>query len=345
MVKIIGVEDFINLSAKIPIIDVRSPGEYLKGHIPGAYNIPLFNDKERSEVGTKYKKVNKEASVITGLEYVGPKLVNFVKQAKKIAKNNKLLVHCWRGGMRSESMAWLLSVADFETFVLNGGYRAYRQFFRKKLSDNKQKFIILSGMTGSGKTELLFELKKLGEQIIDLEGMAKHKGSAFGDLGQDPQPSTEQFTNNLFHIWNDLNVNKYVWIEDESKNIGTVSIPGELFNKMKKNPMVIIEMGKERRINRLADEYAKFDTDRLEKSILKIKKRLGGLRTKNCLDLIKGKKFASAINICLEYYDKAYLYGINKRKDNILATYQVNDKPMELIAKDIRQIVKKSEKF
>ena len=263
MITRVEISDFLDLSTKFPVIDVRSPGEYNKGHIPGSFNIPLFNNNERSEIGKKYKQVSREAAVYAGLEFAGTKLVSLIKQAKKIAAKKEILIHCWRGGMRSENMAWLFSVAGLKPYVLTAGYRAYRHHIRKKLTEN-QKIVILGGKTGSGKTEILYEMEKLGHQIIDLEGLANHKGSAFGALGQEIQPTTEQFTNNLFDVWKDLDPNKSVWIEDESKNIGTVSISEELFEKMNKAPVFVVEMIKELRIERLVKEYSFFDSQLLE---------------------------------------------------------------------------------
>ncbi|MBE9511115.1 MAG: tRNA 2-selenouridine(34) synthase MnmH [Bacteroidetes bacterium] len=336
----VGVSEFLNMSIKLPVIDVRSPGEYEKGHVPDAFNIPLFNDTERSEVGKKYKQVSREEAVYTGLEFVGTKLVSLIKHAKKIAGKNEILIHCWRGGMRSENMAWLFSVAGLKPYILTGGYRAYRQYIRKKLSEN-QKMVILGGKTGSGKTEILYEMKKLGQQIIDLEGLANHKGSAFGALGQEIQPTNEQFTNNLFNVWKDLDPNKIVWIEDESKNIGSVSIPEELYEKMNKAPVIVVEMTKELRVNRLMKEYALFDTKQLKQSIMKIQKRLGGLNTQNCIKLVHEKKFEKAINISLSYYDKAYNFGLDKKKKRIAGYIRAEDNSSVITARKIIDIENK----
>ena len=330
----VGISEFLDLSVKLSIIDVRSPGEYNKGHIPGSFNIPLFDDNERSDVGKKYKKINKEAAVLAGLEFVGPKLVTFVKKAQKYARNNKILVHCWRGGMRSENMAWLFQIAGLKPYILSGGYKAYRQFLRNKLSE-KGKIIILAGKTGSGKTELLYELQKLSEQVINLEELANHKGSAFGAIGQENQPTNEQFTNNISNIWSDIDKKRKVWIEDESKNIGAISIPHELYKQMSTSPVITIEMLKKTRINRLMKEYSFFKPQLLEESILKIQKRLGGLNTSECVKAVREKKFARAIDISLTYYDKAYLYGLKKKQNRVIAIYNVRDEPANLIAQKI----------
>ena len=154
MIEKIDIETFLKLSNEIPVIDVRSPSEYKQGHIPGAINIPLFTDEERAEVGTTYKRKSKQDAVILGLKIVGPKMQSFAKTALKTANKNRVLMHCWRGGMRSESMAWLFSTIGIETKLLKNGYKSYRAFIKKELS-KPYKLIILSGYTGSGKTEIL----------------------------------------------------------------------------------------------------------------------------------------------------------------------------------------------
>jgi tRNA 2-selenouridine synthase len=123
----LSIEEFLPLTDTFPLVDVRSPAEYAKAHIPGAVNIPLFDNEERKQVGIRYKQGGKENAVLLGLEYVGPKMAGFVKQAKKLVKKDKkILIHCWRGGMRSGSMAWLFETAGLKVFTLDGGYKAYR---------------------------------------------------------------------------------------------------------------------------------------------------------------------------------------------------------------------------
>src|SRR5512145_3233013 len=175
------IKDFLELAGTIPVVDVRSPSEFKHGHIPGAINIPLFDDKEREIVGTEYSKEGRARAILTGLQLSGPSMHTRLDQALKIAKNRKLLVHCWRGGMRSEAMAWLFSLGNIDTEVLEGGYKAYRRFVLETLS-SPRKLIILGGLTGSGKTDILKYLSEAGRQVIDLERLANHKGSAFGSL-------------------------------------------------------------------------------------------------------------------------------------------------------------------
>jgi tRNA 2-selenouridine synthase len=312
MVKHIDIEEFLALSENVPIIDVRSPKEYLHAHIPVAFNIPLFDDTEREKVGTLYKQKGRDEAILCGLELVGPKLGNLVREAKKLSTDNKILVHCWRGGMRSASMAWLLGTAGMNVKVLTGGYKTYRRNV-KSLFQKQSNIVILGGMTGSGKTEILAELKKLNEQVVDLEGLANHKGSAFGALGQEEQSSTEQFENLLFNEWKKLNLENPIWLEDESQAIGKIRIPEEVFIQMHENQLINIIIPKHLRIQRLLKEYGNFDKELLISSVLKIKKRLGGLNTSLAIDSINNQQIDKAIDFSLTYYDKAYQFGLSKR--------------------------------
>ncbi|MCF6239939.1 MAG: tRNA 2-selenouridine(34) synthase MnmH [Bacteroidales bacterium] len=317
MIKQIDIKIFLEESENIPVVDVRTPAEYEHAHIPGAFNIPLFTNEERALVGTTYKKQGKEQAVELGLKLVGTKLYNFVRQAKKIAKNKQLLLHCWRGGMRSASMAWLFQTAGLQVKTLEGGYKAYRRnvksFFAQKFN-----LIVLGGMTGSGKTEILEAMEKMGEQIINLEKVAHHKGSAFGALGQKKQTSTEQFENNLFDSYKYLDINKTVWIEDESQAIGHVRVPEELYVQIRNSPVIKLNIPKKERIKFLLHEYGKFEAEQLKASVLKIKKRLGGLKTKQALEAVKTGDLETVVDISLDYYDKAYNYGITKRESALV---------------------------
>jgi tRNA 2-selenouridine synthase len=310
--QIVDIITFLELSETIPIVDVRSPFEYNFGHIPGAVNIPLFEDKEREAVGTKYKKEGRLPAILEGLKYTGPALLSKLEQGLKIAKNGKLLVHCWRGGMRSEAMAWLFSLGDLEVNVLDGGYKSYRRHILDSLSE-KRKMIVLGGMTGSSKTLILRYLNSSGQQVLDLEHLANHKGSAFGALGQLPQPTTEQFGNILFNQWQQLNSYLPFWIEDESRNIGSVFMPDTFYLNMQETSAIVLVMNVNSRLPRLIEEYSAYPPESLKTSVLKISKRLGGDKTRDAIDAIEKRDFAKAIEIVLHYYDKAYMFGLKKR--------------------------------
>ena len=310
----INISDFLSKKEKIPIIDVRSPGEFHYGHIPGAVNIPLFNDEERAIVGTTYKNHGRPKAILKGLELSGTSMASKLKSALDIAAEGKLLVHCWRGGMRSEAMAWLFSLGDIETEILEGGYKAYRNHILEKLS-GKYNYIILGGLTGSGKTEILRILKSKGHQVIDLEGISNHRGSAFGSLGQDSQPTSEHFANLLYDELERMNPGKPVWLEDESKNIGSVFMPDGFYENMQKSPVIAVMMDINDRMPRLLREYASYPADELKASVMKISKRLGGVNTSKCIDSIDSGDLSKAIEITLEYYDKSYLHGLKRRSE------------------------------
>lgn len=308
------VATFLELAGKVPVIDVRSPSEFSTGHIPGAYNLPLFNDREREAVGIRYKREGSIKAVLEGLKLSGPSMHLKLEQALKISKEGRLLVYCWRGGMRSEAMAWLLSLGGIETDILEGGYKSYRHFILEKLSVNR-KMIILGGLTGSGKTHILEYLKEKGNQVINLERLANHKGSAFGSLGQLPQPSSEHFANLLFDEWKGVDPDKPVWLEDESRNIGTVFLPEEFYLNMQKNPAIILLMDIKTRLPRLIEEYSCYSSDELISTVMKMSKRLGGGRTKEATEAVQRGDFAKAIEITLHYYDKSYLFGLGRKQN------------------------------
>ena len=308
------IEDFLRLGEKLPIIDVRTPAEFEQGHIPGAYNIPIFSNEERAIVGTLYKKQGKDAAVIKGLEFIGPNMAKRAKQAKKLAVDGKVLVHCWRGGMRSASMAWLFNTVGLEAETLVGGYKAYRGYIRSSF-EFPRKLVILGGLTGSGKTDILKELQKAGEQFVDLEGIAHHRGSSFGQIGQGEQPTNEQFENRLAKVWLAQDPEEIIWLEDESKPMGTVRLMDNLYSIMRKTPLVIIEVDRNIRVERLVVDYAHLDIDELESAINRIQKRIGGQNLKNAQAALQDGDFAQVAHITLDYYDKTYNYGIESRKE------------------------------
>jgi tRNA 2-selenouridine synthase len=324
--KKIDVVSFLGLAESIPVIDVRSPSEFIYGHIPGAINIPLFDDRERVVVGTKYKKEGRTPAILEGLKKAGPAMYSKLEEALKYAEDRKLLVHCWRGGMRSEAMAWLFSLGDIETEILEGGYKAYRNHILNGLAE-KRKMIVLGGMTGSSKTHILRYIKESGRQVIDLEGLANHKGSAFGSLGQLPQPTTEHFANLLFDEWKKLNSNFPFWVEDESRNIGSVFMPDEFYSNMQDTPAIILIMDVKTRLPRLLKEYTAYPPELLKSSIMRISKRLGGDNTRDAIIAVDEGNFAKAVEITLYYYDKAYIFGLKKKnsKNIIMVNTDTDD--------------------
>lgn len=302
------------------IFDARSPGEYERGRIPGALNLPLLNNEERAEVGTLYKKKGHDAAVLKGFDLVGGKFGDYIRNAKELCKQKEVTLYCWRGGMRSNIMAWLLEKGGFKVSLIKGGYKSYRRWALNELEKDRT-VLILGGMTGSGKTELLSELEKAGEQVIDLEALAHHKGSAFGALGQKPQPTMEHFENELAWQWSKLDENKITWIENESRSVGSMILPAHVYKLMCEAPMIEMLLDRNKRIERILREYGSFPKEVLAANTKKLEKRLGGLRLQEALGKLETGEMSEWVSIMLDYYDKFYRHGIEQR--NGKAVYKV----------------------
>lgn len=291
---------------------MRSPGEFAQGHIPGAFNIPLFDDKERAVVGTAYVQIGREEAIRIGYEIANPKIGSYLKEVERITGSENVLVHCWRGGMRSSKFAQLLNEHGYKTHTLVHGYKAYRNLVLESFTRDANLFIV-GGETGSGKTEILKNIAARGEQVIDLEAIAHHKGSAFGSLGEKPQPTYEHFENELSAAFEKLDRSKRIWLEDESRNIGKTQIPPPLWEKMKSAPIFRVNVPKKMRIERLLKDYGSFSNEDLKASILKIQQRLGPQHVKRALEELEKGNLSEVADISLTYYDKAYNYNHEKR--------------------------------
>ena len=314
------------------LIDVRSEGEFLQGHIPGAINIPLLNNEERAIVGTVYKQRGNRDAVQKGFELVGGKFSDYITKAKEISVGNSISVYCWRGGMRSNIMAWLFTTAGFKVSLLKGGYKTYRTAAIQSFEEERN-ILILGGKTGSGKTEMLQLLKEMGEQVIDLEGIANHRGSAFGGIGQAPQPTTEQFENEIFCCLRSLDISRPIWLENESRLIGKNKIPDALYTQMRVAKVVEMLVPLEMRVNRIVKEYGQFPIELLEETTRKIERKLGNLRMNQAIGFLRNNEMKQWSLMMLEYYDDFYAYGMAQReKDSI--TYA------EIFTEDYQQQVK-----
>ena len=306
----LAIDDF--LAATGPILDVRSPGEYEQGHIPGAISFPLFSNEERAQVGTCYKQKSREDAVELGFEIAGPKFVEFIRWAKEIAPDKAVRVHCWRGGMRSGAIAWVLKLAGFKTVTLAGGYKAFRQWVRRTVATPK-KIVLLGGMTGTAKTDILHALAARGAQVLDLEGHANHRGSSFGAVCLPPQPSTEHFENLVAMDWTRFAADRPVWVEAESRRVGPCRVPVELFEQMEAAFALEIVRPVAERLALLVDIYGQADRGELVAATERIRKRLGGQRTQEAIALIEAGDLTDAFAILLTYYDSAYRYGLEQR--------------------------------
>ncbi|MDB9529026.1 tRNA 2-selenouridine(34) synthase MnmH [Oscillatoria sp. CS-180] len=310
MVKRLEIQDF--LAAPEPMLDVRSPGEYNQGHIPGAISYPLFSNEERAQVGICYKQQGRDAAVELGFDLLGPKLGTMVRWAKNIAPNRTVRVHCWRGGMRSGGVGWGLQMAGFQVTTLEGGYKAFRRWARHVFETSRQ-IIVLGGMTGTGKTHILHALQDLGEQVLDLEGLANHRGSSFGSLDMPPQPTTEHYENLICDRLSQLDSQRPVWIEAESRRVGVCRVPAELFQQMEIAPTLEIVRSIDERLDILVEVYGETNRDELVAATERIRKRLGGQRTQAAVDLIRQEQPREVCKVVLDYYDRTYRHDLERR--------------------------------
>jgi tRNA 2-selenouridine synthase len=340
LVTSISITQFLTEYKQALLIDVRSPAEYEHAHIPGSFSLPLFNNEERKIVGTAYKQESREKAIKIGLKYFGPKMIDMVEQveawkAEKLNGESKkgkgeskeqegfyVVVHCWRGGMRSAGVAWLLDLYGFKVFTIKGGYKSFRQWSLQQF-EKDYPFKIIGGYTGSGKTVVLQQLKNLGEQVIDLEGLASHKGSAFGNINMPAQPSQEMFelqlALNLYHA--QAAAPKCIWMEDESQRIGLVNIPTTLFKKMRQSDLYFLDIPFEERLSHIVQDYGKGDIDKLVNAIIRIQKRLGGLEAKNAIQCLLEHDLRGCFSILLRYYDKWYLKSFEQHKAEVISPH------------------------
>jgi len=328
----ISIQQFLQFRDQYPVLDVRSPGEYAHAHIPGACSFPLFTDEERKVVGTLYKQEGKQKAVKAGLAFFGPKMVSMVETVEqKLTEQGPagqgagpVIVHCWRGGMRSAGVAWLLDLYGFNVYTLTGGYKSFRRWCVQQF-DKKYPFSVLGGFTGSGKTGLLKELKADGRPIIDLEALAAHKGSVFGHLGEPSQPTQEMFENRLALALAAAadatgSIPPTIWLEDESQRIGPVNIPIVLYRHIMTRPLYFLDIPFEERLTRIVKDYGEFEKDKLADGVIRLKKRLGGQEAKIALAFLETGDIVNCFRILLKYYDKYYLKSLHQ-KENLLQLF------------------------
>lgn len=316
----ISAERFLELAKAHPVLDVRSPGEYNHAHLPGAHSLPLFTDEERKVVGTAYKQQSREQAIKIGLDYFGVKMRSMVEMAEQhIAAQQKdpsdktILVYCWRGGMRSAGVAWLLDLYGFKVYTLAGGYKKFRNKVLETFT-HAYTFHILGGYTGSGKTEILKVMKAKGEQVVDLENLAGHKGSAFGAIGLPPQPGQEMFENRLAMELMQVDPAHPVWLEDESQRIGLVNIPNAVWTQMRHSPVYFADIPFEERLNHIVQEYGVLEQQKLIDATGRIREKLGGLNAKTVTMYLLMGNIRDAFCILLEYYDRFYTKALHNRE-------------------------------
>ncbi|MEZ4798517.1 MAG: tRNA 2-selenouridine(34) synthase MnmH [Flavobacteriales bacterium] len=309
----IDKSEFIQFSQnpEYVIIDVRSEGEFQSGYLPTAINLPLLNNEQRHIVGITYKEQGQQAAVKKGFELVGNLFHEKLNLAKQYADNKRIVVYCWRGGMRSEIMRWVMDLGGLDVRIIAGGYNAVRKQFHSSFS-RKYQFLKLTGPTACGKTDLLHALKEKNECVIDLEQLAHHKGSAFGGLGQPAQPTQEQFENNLAYQLSQIPNECSVWIENESRMIGTMRIPDAIFNQIQEAPSIELTRTQALRIQDVIHQYREFPITQLLEKTISVQKRMGPEQNKKAILSLVDGDWENWVKLLLEYYDKTYLFHDEK---------------------------------
>jgi tRNA 2-selenouridine synthase len=265
-----------------------------------------------------------------------------VEQAESISAQSgsrTLLVHCWRGGMRSGAVAWLLDIYGFQVHTLIGGYKSFRRWSLAQF-EKEYPLQLIGGYTGSGKTDLLQALKNKNETILDLEGLAHHKGSAFGNIGQPEQPSQEHFENKLALALLKAagGQTARIWVEDESQRIGQVNIPGAFWEHMRQSSVCFLDIPFEKRLAYIVQGYGSLDVQRLCDATDRIRKKLGDKNATEAIAFLQNGQITEAFDILLSYYDKMYKKSLFNREQaekliqNIEAT-AVHEENAELLLK------------
>ncbi|MEL3972720.1 tRNA 2-selenouridine(34) synthase MnmH [Rossellomorea oryzaecorticis] len=306
-------------------VDVRSPSEYKEMTIPGSFNIPVFNDEERAEVGTLYKQVSKEAATDRGLELFSAKLPVFIKQFNELP--GKKVVYCWRGGMRSKAAATFLDLMGVETYRIKGGIRTYRHWVMKQLEsiEMKSKAYVLNGGTGTGKTEILHRLNKEGFPILDIEGLANHRGSVFGALGLTPH-NQKTFDSLLVNEVKRLEHQPFVMFEAESKRVGKIQLPPFLLNKKEQSTHIFIELPIKERVAHIMEEYKLHEHhEEFTQAFSQIKRRIHSPVANQIEEELKSRNYETILELLLEYYyDPRYIHTAEKYGEDQKIILRVN---------------------
>ena len=297
------------------IIDVRSPAEYAEDHIPGAISAPVLDDAERAEVGTLYKQVSAFSAKKAGASLISRNIARHIEELfREKDKTWHPLVYCWRGGKRSAAMAHVLREIGWNAETLEGGYKAYRRFVVSQLQSLPPglEFIVIHGPTGSGKSRLLGALQRAGAQVLDLEGLAAHRGSVLGNLPDRPQPTQKMFESLLLQQLSSLQTETPVYVEGESKKIGELHVPDALMERMRASPCILVNTGVEVRVDLLLDEYRHFlsDRDALNKQLDCLIALHGRERIAEWKSITDWRELVR--RLLVEHYDPAYRRSSNR---------------------------------
>ncbi|MDC3413279.1 tRNA 2-selenouridine(34) synthase MnmH [Aquibacillus sp. 3ASR75-11] len=328
MFKDITIDDLFTMQQDkdFSVIDVRSPSEYEEATIPGSINIPVFNDKERAEVGTLYKQESPEAAKERGLQIFSAKLPHFIKEFQEL--HGERAVFCWRGGMRSKTAATVVDLIGMDVFRLKGGIRSYREWVVQTLEsyELKQNAYVLNGYSGTGKTVILQMLSDEGYPVLDLEGMANHRGSIFGQIGRKPN-NQKRFESLLVHDLLRIEQSPYVLLEGESKRIGKVVLPEFLYKEKEQGIQLFLELPIDERVTNILDDYHPWDHHQECLDAFQIiKKRIHTPIAKEIEQNLKDGKYRSAVTLLLQYYyDPLYEHSAKQYRSDRVITIKAKD--------------------
>jgi len=306
------------------LIDVRSSGEYEEGCIPGAVNIPIFDNEERVIIGTLYKQTGSKEAKKKGIEIVASKLTDiYDKVGREESKGKDIVMYCARGGMRSRSLVELLGSLGHRVYQLDGGYKAYRRYVLENLETliESKKVVVIHGNTGVGKTELLKRLNEEGYPSVDLEDMANSRGSIFGTVGLGRPRRQKAFDGLLFNRLRGIR-ERYIIVESESSRVGNIYLPRTLVKRMREGIHILVECSLETRIDRIVNEYVKMQDEsvikEIEEAIRRLEGELGRGKTGKLLELMQERNYREITKILLEeHYDPRY-YHSEKQYDYLL---------------------------
>ena len=322
---------------EITWIDVRSPSEFKEATIPNAKNIPVFTDDERAEIGTIYKQVSVEAAKEKGLEIFSAKLPAFIKAVKEL--EGEKVVFCWRGGMRSKTAATVVDLMEISISRLAGGIRSYREYVTEQLENMAYEptAFVLNGYTGSGKTKILRSLQSDGYPVLNLEKMANHRGSIFGQIGLEPN-NQRMFESLLFKGLHETKEAPYVLFEAESKRIGNVSLPPFFLEKKENGTQIFLTIPMEERVKTILEDY--YPTEHKDECVAafqRIKRRIHTpIATKIEQHIAEGE-FAQAVHLLFEYYyDPLYKYS---------ADLYASEKTIHIEASNVLEATEKIREF
>ena len=333
IMKDITYEESLKLETPV-YIDVRSPGEFQEDHIPGAINLPIFNNEERAEVGTIYRLIGRDKAVVRGTE-IGGKRIGDIINALAEYNGRNIVIGCARGGMRSGAVASLLESLGISTFRLQDGYKSYRRYVLGIL-DNisiKPQVFIIQGLTGAGKTEIIKYIKN----SIDIEGLAGHRSSVFGAIGLE-QSSQKAFETGFCSGLLQLNNEAYIVLEGESRKVGNLHIPDNIFIQMRQSPAIYIDTPIKRRVEIIKKEYDRFhEHEKVIKIVRSLKRKMSAAKVDKLIDLYTSEKIDEFIEILLlDYYDLLYRHTL----DSFDYIAVVKNSNSELAAAEVIEVIK-----